>query len=138
MFKTHCACECTESLSLRSDSSCLSLKDLNKDHVSKSGMDFVSLKDSTYSYRKGANERESSIPSYKIVSSKLSNDSGSLSIVELDYDELYEEEEAKQQDTVVSISYKDVVFSISFSEPHALIAKTIMELSQRGFAGEEL
>ena len=56
----------------------------------------------------------------------ISNDSGSLSIVELDYDELYEEEEAKQQDTVVSISYKDVVFSISFSEPHALIAKTIM------------
>lgn len=138
MFKTHCACECTESLSLRSDSSCLSLKDLNKDHVSKSGMDFVSLKDSTYSDHKGVNERESSIPSYKIVSSKLSNDSGSLSIVELDYDELYEEEEAKQQDTVVSISYKDVVFSISSSEPHALIAKTIMELSQRGFAGEEL
>lgn len=68
----------------------------------------------------------------------ISNDSGSLSIVELDYDELYEEEEAKQQDTVVSISYKDVVFSISSSEPHALIAKTIMELSQRGFAGEEL
>lgn len=138
MFKTHCACECTESLSLRSDSSCLSLKDLNKDHVSKSGMDFVSLKDSTYSDHKGVNERESSIPSYKIVSSKLSNDSGSLSIVELDYDELYEEEEAKQQNTVVSISYKDVVFSISSSEPHALIAKTIMELSQRGFAGEEL
>lgn len=138
MFKTHCACECTESLSLRSDSSCLSLKDLNKDHVSKSGIDFVSLKDSTYSDHKGVNERESSIPSYKIVSSKLSNDSGSLSIVELDYDELYEEEEAKQQDTVVSISYKDVVFSISSSEPHALIAKTIMELSQRGFAGEEL
>lgn len=138
MFKTHCACECTESLSLRSDSSCLSLKDLNKDHVSKSGIDFVSLKDSTYSDHKGVNERESSIPSYKIVSSKLSNDSGSLSIVELDYDELYEEEEAKQQNTVVSISYKDVVFSISSSEPHALIAKTIMELSQRGFAGEEL
>ena len=126
MFKTHCACECTESLSLRSDSSCLSLKDLNKDHVSKSGIDFVSLKDSTYSDHKGVNERESSIPSYKIVSSKLSNDSGSLSIVELDYDELYEEEEAKQQNTVVSISYKDVVFSISSSEPHALIAKTIM------------
>lgn len=138
MFKTHCACECTESLSLKSDSSGLSLKDLNKDHVSKSGIDFVSLKDSTYSDHKGANERESSIPSYKIVSSKLSNDSGSLSIVELDYDELYEEEEAKQQNTVVSISYKDVVFSISSSEPHALIAKTIMELSQRGFAGEEL
>ena len=70
MFKTHCACECTESLSLKSDSSGLSLKDLNKDHVSKSGIDFVSLKDSTYSDHKGVNERESSIPSYKIVSSK--------------------------------------------------------------------
>lgn len=69
---------------------------------------------------------------YTVVSSSQSQDN-KIRVFELGFNE-----EEKSKDTVVTVTYDKVSFSVPVQGAYKFIANTIIELANQGFINEEL
>lgn len=76
-------------------------------------------------------EHERRTAPYKIVSSSQNQDN-QVNIVELEYSEV-----AGNNNTIVTVAYENVSFSVTVNDAPKFIANTIMELNSKGLSSVE-